>query len=148
MVKFASVATSQSTIVEEGVPPPFRGSPGVKRVHNTTLLGHGSPEATPSLNGFKLLVVWARPLRGNHNPWAPRASAAALIPLMAKKFRRLIQRWSQLPVMLKALSFILGLGVPPAPACYSTITMAGAEALRYRPAGYFYVGQVAILVVT
>jgi hypothetical protein len=33
-----------------GIPPPLRGS-GASRVHNTTLAGSGSPEATPTVNG-------------------------------------------------------------------------------------------------
>src|SRR3954451_22926159 len=33
-----------------GMPPPASGS-GASRVHSTTLVGSGSPEATPSVNG-------------------------------------------------------------------------------------------------
>ena len=50
----SSDATLQCTSTSSlGIPPPFKGS-GASRVHNTTLSGQGSPEATPSWNGSAL----------------------------------------------------------------------------------------------
>ena len=50
-VKRSSLATSHSTATSPGgMPPPSSGF-GARRVHSTTPLGRGSPEATPSVNG-------------------------------------------------------------------------------------------------
>src|SRR5215210_1090291 len=108
---FLPVATSHLTFTSElGIPPPFRGF-GASRVHNTMLAMpaasvSGSPEATPSVKGsprvegYSEPVDWAMALFPNiDNPLALSASAAVLMPVMAKKSRRLIRR-SQLPVML------------------------------------------------
>ena len=46
-----------------GMPPPANGS-GASRVHKTTLSGHGSPEATPSENGYARKTGWAKAVTG------------------------------------------------------------------------------------
>ena len=52
VAKVSSVPTSQITGTSSaGMPPPLAGS-GASRVHRMTLLGRGSPDATPSVKGL------------------------------------------------------------------------------------------------
>jgi len=45
-----SLTSHVTSTSSAGMPPPFTGS-GASRVHSMTLVGSGSPEATPSVNG-------------------------------------------------------------------------------------------------
>ncbi len=45
-----SLTSHVTSMSSAGMPPPFSGS-GASRVHSTTLVGSGSPDATPSVNG-------------------------------------------------------------------------------------------------
>src|SRR5687768_6063300 len=57
--KASSSATSQRTCTGSGsMPPPSTGL-GARRVHNTTLVGYGYPEATPSENGSAVNLGFA-----------------------------------------------------------------------------------------
>jgi hypothetical protein len=49
-----SAAISHPTSIRAiGMPPPSSGS-GARRVQRTTLSGQGSPDATPSVNGYRV----------------------------------------------------------------------------------------------
>ena len=45
-----SLISQMTATSSTGIPPPLSGS-GASRVHNTTLVGSGSPDATPRVNG-------------------------------------------------------------------------------------------------
>ena len=61
--KARSSATSQPTsMLAIGMPPPSSGF-GARRVHSTTPVGSGSPDATPSVNGYSLKAICALSVR-------------------------------------------------------------------------------------
>jgi len=77
------------------MPPPGSSGSGARRVHSTTPVGDGSPDATPSANGF--------PANGGvanaRVPMAPMTvTDAANEPPVFSSVLRLIL-WSQSPVM-------------------------------------------------
>ncbi len=83
MPKVELVETCQSTVTSALAMPPCPSALsglGASRVHSTTLSGAGSPEATPSVNGYG---VAANALRSG------RAAAAAAVSPPRTKVRRL-----------------------------------------------------------
>jgi hypothetical protein len=66
-----------------GIPPPWSGS-GARRVHSTTPWGRGSPDATPSVNGYAPRLGVAVLSAGT----SPKAASPARLPESARKRRR------------------------------------------------------------